>query len=303
MAGQQTHPFWIDDNGSIAPMAAIMIPVAAAAVALAVDLTYTVNTESAANYAAKIACDRGSIALAAGKAWGQAKGDAKEAFYANMNGFNAAADEAKFQLKRDGSVLIANANAEHKMFFAQLLGVGSASVRAEASCEAGGGKNGKFVFEEDWETPAITSDTGWDFTDIPRWKVIGPALPELQDIRTGGDAHHGKQFLELDSSENTAIQTEFELTQGKYEISFFYRSEFWNNPDAESHWVRLCLELSSAGMCTNKLDELTDAEEWIERKKTFTVKEAGTYRLSMHALGESEGHGGHIDWVRIRSLD
>lgn len=293
--------FLVDAAGSIAPLSAVMIPVAAGAVALAADLTFAVNTESAANYAAKIACDRGAIALQSGQNWGQSKQAAKDAFYANMSGFNAETDEANFNLKKKDGVLVANASAQHTLFFGEMLGVETAAVKAEAECEGAG--TGKFVFEEDWETPKIKSGTGWDFTEIPRWKTIGPSKPELQDVRTGGDAFHGKQFLELDSDQNTAIQTQIHLKEGRYEISFHYRSEFWNNPDSDSHWVRACLELSKAGMCTNKLDELTDAVDWIERKKTFTVKEEGKYRLSLHALGENEGHGGHIDWVRIRSLN
>jgi hypothetical protein len=314
---KSAHSYLKDESGVSVVFFAAFLPVIFGFAAFGVDGAKGLNTKNFLERRAKITCDL--IRSSNSTTLSTLQSLANDSFNASLPEMKLSPAIASIQLIKTGtSDYLINNEARIPVTFGSFVNYPEFTIRASFQCDkeavtASACPNE--IFFESFETPVLTTD--WEYLDIPGWMQTGARLPEIQaassvpdlpQYTNMGKVHHGNQFLEVDSDDNTSISKEFNLVSGTYQIRFFYRPELWHNLDMNSHNVSVCVESISSPVCTNVFDThidttnpITGNVEWIERVKNFQIVHTGTYRLTLRATGISDGHGGHVDSLRILS--
>jgi hypothetical protein len=159
---------------------------------------------------------------------------------------------------------------------------------------------GNLLVNGSFESTIVANGNWVNVAAIPGWTwLAGPGTGFEVRNNVAGQAEDGNNFIELDTNGNTTIgQTLANLTAGDhYELSFWYSPRefqpastngiqaFWNG-------VQLGSALSGLGGSGN---------QWTEYKFSLTAQ-AGNNLLSFAAVGTSDGVGGSLDNVSVRSL-
>lgn len=130
------------------------------------------------------------------------------------------------------------------------------------------------------------------------WRTSRNGL-ELQTGRTLGlDPYDGEYYAELDTLRNTSIWQDVFLEAGDYRLSFAYAPRT-NRRNTNAIAFRL------GDLVRERVvgpSEEFPRQQWSLVNATFTVAEAGEYRLRFAARGRSDSYGGLIDDVNISAV-
>jgi hypothetical protein len=138
---------------------------------------------------------------------------------------------------------------------------------------------------------AVSSIAGWTW-------LAGPGTGFEVRNNIAGAAQDGKNYIELDTNGNTLIGQYLDLSGGvSYDLSFWYSPReyvaassngiqvFWNG-------VQIGDTLTGVGGVGNN---------WTQYEYHLTAQ-AGRNLLSFASVGSSDGYGGSLDNVSLRSL-
>ncbi len=175
----------------------------------------------------------------------------------------------------------------------QLIWAVAALVCASSAAQAG------VIYEDSFETP-VNSKRWQVYNQISGgdWVTTQGAGIEIQRSGVVVKAHSGRQYVELDSHDNSAMTLDLEgLSRGVYLLSYYYQPR---TKSAEDNRIEVFLD--DGVLFQNLLDlaEGAGRKGWKERRVEFFIDEPDAARsLSFRAAGKSNRLGGFIDSFRL----
>ena len=151
---------------------------------------------------------------------------------------------------------------------------------------------------------------GWShFPSIPGW--TGVPNVEIQSNKTLGsiDAHHGDQYVELDTNQDASIYQDIWLTSGTYKLSFWYSPRV-NNLSTSTNDMLYSVGAGSA-LLSGTINGAPNPDyphgAWTNVTGIFVVDAAKMVRLMFTASGGSHysgcgNCGALIDKVSISAI-
>lgn len=169
----------------------------------------------------------------------------------------------------------------------------AAFVCASSAAQAG------VIYEDSFETPA--NSKRWQvYNQISGgdWVTTQGAGIEIQRSGVVVNAHSGRQYIELDSHNNSAMTLDLEgLRRGVYSLSYYYQPR---TKSAEDNRIEVFLD--DGVLFQNLLDvaEGSGRRGWKQRRVEFFLDEQNAARrLSFRAAGNDNSLGGFIDSFRL----
>lgn len=169
----------------------------------------------------------------------------------------------------------------------------AAFICASSAAQAG------VIYEDSFETPA--NSKRWQvYNEISGgdWVTTQGAGIEIQRSGVVVQAHSGRQYIELDSHNNSAMTLDLEaLSRGVYLLSYYYQPR---TRSAEDNRIEVFLD--DGALFQNLLDVAEGAgrKGWKERRIGFFIDEPNAARsLSFRAAGKNNSLGGFIDSFRL----
>lgn len=156
-----------------------------------------------------------------------------------------------------------------------------------------------------FESVNQNSGTWSIYNNLAGWNV-GSNGVEIRN-NNAGSAYDGKNFVELDTTNNSSISQSFSAVAGyTYELSFAYSARNFlsgsSNP-AESNSNKIGVTVSQGnnsylnGVVAGSND--TNGNQWLSMSYTFKALSSGTATLMFAALGNSDSYGGSLDAVSL----
>lgn len=175
----------------------------------------------------------------------------------------------------------------------QIIWAVAAFVCASSAAQAG------VIYEDSFETPANAKR--WQvYNQISGgdWVTTQGAGIEIQRSGVVVQAHSGKQYIELDSHNNSAMTLDLAgLSRGLYRLSYYYQPR---TRSAEDNRIEVFLD--DGVLFQNLLDVAEGAGRtgWEQRRVEFFLDEPNAARrLSFRAAGTDNSLGGFIDSFRF----
>ena len=176
----------------------------------------------------------------------------------------------------------------------------------------------EFPITENWNVyDLVGDDSSIPTDDSSGWKnTVGSGI-EIQTNPTLSfiDAHHGNQYVELDSDRNnggTSSETNSSMTRtvdlarGYYELVWYYFPR--TNNDGDDNLIEVFLDGASEGLGTNLVDSANlrrdgSVTDWVRMSSTFFVDGTDNlYGLTFSAGGEQNTLGGFVDSVSLAAI-
>jgi len=150
---------------------------------------------------------------------------------------------------------------------------------------------------------------GWSVYDsIPGWETVDGAGIEIQSDGLVVPAQDGSYYVEMDShnfgpgprnqGSNTTFGQTLELTEGAYELSFWYRPR--TNRGGDDNGLEASIAGESLLVSSRRRDE--NGNEWVEYTLGFEVEEKGKYDLLFGGYGRENTLGGLLDNVSVSAV-
>jgi hypothetical protein len=153
--------------------------------------------------------------------------------------------------------------------------------------------NGDFeVFENLQPGPA-----SWTvFKSIPGWDSnIGGGI-EIMPSGTAATSQSGRYHVELDSYSNSNMTQSLLLSEGSYELSFWYKPRTNTKNDNN-------IDFSLAGIFSDSIFDVSGSQaNWKKVTKELSIGSDGSYDLAFVAGGKSNSLGGLIDNVSLTKV-
>ncbi len=231
--------------------------------------------------------------------------------------------------------LTVTGTGESQNIFAAFIGPETTPVSVQRVCAIADPNTttgpGTLLFMESFETGHSVAANNWSVLQNWNGWVTQNAGVEINGLPTlsAGTIRFGNFFAELDShcyvagcQSNSALSRILRLTPGDYEIRYWYISRVRNtNPtwsgvvacgagaalepyrawNGETNRIDVYVEREGNYnfSAANIVDSCVYADEWIERRVSVRVTNAGNYRISWKASGRQDTVGGLIDYIRI----
>ncbi len=156
--------------------------------------------------------------------------------------------------------------------------------------------NANLITNGSFEKPTQASGTFGTFSSIPGWTAISPGKIEVRN-NLFGKASDGVNYVELDSTQNSAMYQTIATTAGTwYELKYDYSPRV-NQPAStngiSAYWNGTFLnDITNVGTGTNN---------WLTL--TYLVQgNGGNIDLKFLATGTSDSLGGNVDNVRLNAV-
>ena len=169
----------------------------------------------------------------------------------------------------------------------------AALLGSSAAVQAG------IIYEDSFETP--TNSRSWQvYKQISEgdWVTTQGAGIEIQRSGVVVNAHSGRQYVELDSHNNSAMTLNLEgLARGHYLLSYYYQPRTKSAGDN-----KIEVFFDDGALFQNLLDVADGVRGggWTQRNVSFFLDEHNAARsLTFRAAGEDNRLGGFIDTFRL----
>ena len=145
------------------------------------------------------------------------------------------------------------------------------------------------------------ADTQWDvYTAIPGWAAYDGTGIEIQRS-TVVAAYSPNNYVELDSEfpeSNSGMYQMVDLTEGYYDLSFWYRPRTNEIDDNGIHV--LFIDPSNVVLTADGISsQMTD---WTQFSVTLHAPYNGNFGIGFHAIGSANEYGGFLDDVELNSV-
>ena len=152
---------------------------------------------------------------------------------------------------------------------------------------------------------------GWDVWEtLPGWRTYAGAGIEVQRSGVVTVAQSPDHYIELDSHSrtgeptNTVMYQDVALTQGTYNLSFWYmaRTSAENDNGIFASVTSDTLGIDVFYNSVSKSHVRGTAYSWENINWSFTVDQAATYQLVFGAMGTQNTLGGFIDTISLNPV-
>lgn len=139
------------------------------------------------------------------------------------------------------------------------------------------------------------------------WKIVGDIsgwnkVRNKDGIKVHKDS--GNQYVELDSTKNSAMYRDEYLPSGEYVLEWMYSAQTNNN--GHDNGIQFTLFDAGDKLYFNRISKSKEEEEqtpdWEQVNWTFSILEDAMYTLEFAAFGKNNGLGGFIDSVSLSSF-
>lgn len=155
----------------------------------------------------------------------------------------------------------------------------------------------------DDETIGLTGTQSAVFDSIPGWTKDSKTEGIEVQRNTVVTAYSLNQYVELDSTKNSAMFQAVDLFSGEYILEWMYHAR--TNDNGNDNGIKFFVyDAGNTTIYDNAISKKTEDQTsvWEHVSWTFSIPESATYTLQFAAYGKNNSLGGFIDSVSLTSL-